>query len=82
MFWLHFVGWKIDFTICLTKKIIILFFRGSEAGTTEFSGSSSSIGINVRNNNERERRESTSSNPSDVMMPPSPVSREQVSVLQ
>ena len=29
---------------------------------------------------ERERRESTSSNPSDViMMPPSPVSREQVS---
>merc|ERR1712141_374896 len=47
-------------------------------GTTEFSGSSSSIGINVRNNNERERRESTSSNPSDVMMPPSPVSREQL----
>merc|ERR1712173_441367 len=43
----------------------------------EFSGSSSSIGI-VRNNNERERRESTSSNPSDVMMPPSPVSREQL----
>merc|ERR1719210_2740774 len=50
---------------------------GSEAGTTEFSGSSSSIGIG-RNNNERERRESTSSNPSDVMMPPSPVSREQL----
>ena len=31
---------------------------------------------------ERERRESTSSNPSDViMMPPSPVSREQVRIL-
>ena len=32
-------------------------------------------------NFDRERRESTSSNPSDVMMmPPSPVSREQVSI--
>lgn len=50
--------------------------------TTSDSGlgsSSETSSLNKSNFDHRERRESTSSNPSsDVMMPPSPVSREQV----
>ena len=53
--------------------------------TTSDSGNQPDSGMGSETSSihkiERERRESTSSNPSDViMMPPSPVSREQVRI--